>query len=449
MQFLLANAGKKHRTVVLGGRDHLVVPMTMLVPGVLNGSKGPLYYPADETEKSADSWNGIPIVDGHPTDPLTNSPVSARSPGVMESHGLGTVFNARFHKGKLKADGYFDVEKCRRVNPAVLARIENGLATELSTGLYTKNYKAPAGALCNLSKKSYEFVARGHRPDHLAVLTRETGACSLKDGCGVLVNSSPPAADPDRQVPAPAPETTVKKAEMIEFLATNCACWEGKETTLNAFDDDHLDSLVTVTEKALALNEISDAIQTAGYEELQVNAMPAFVKKKIEDDEESEMEEPAPKKGKKGPVGNAGGGAKTAADWYAEAPPEIQAVVRNAKKTMDARKAELVGRLVANAKDDAGKAKAAKVYEKMDADELEELADALPTGNRTFEDDNPFLTSNRHKRPAVYGPSKAERVDNRTRKDGDGDFGDEDDLLIPPTIDYAENSVFDRKKARA
>ena len=40
----------------------------------------------------------------------------------------------------------------------------------------------------NYMGKSYTYIAKNYRPDHLAVLPDNSGACSISDGCGVLVN---------------------------------------------------------------------------------------------------------------------------------------------------------------------------------------------------------------------------------------------------------------------
>ena len=66
----------KVRQAEFNRRPHYVVPMTMLKQGVVNGSKGPLYYPAEEIEKHPDSWNHMPIVLNHPQH--NNLYVSAR-----------------------------------------------------------------------------------------------------------------------------------------------------------------------------------------------------------------------------------------------------------------------------------------------------------------------------------------------------------------------------------
>ena len=153
----------------------------MIVPGVLNGSQGPLFYPLNEISKGTDAWNNMPIVENHPTEG------SARTPDIINEFGMGTVFNAETN-GKLVAEGWFDVEKTRIVNHHLLIKLQQNKPIELSTGLYTTNVAAPKGAVFN--NVAYSAIATEHRPDHLAVLPTSEGACSVKQGCGVNVNEN-------------------------------------------------------------------------------------------------------------------------------------------------------------------------------------------------------------------------------------------------------------------
>jgi hypothetical protein len=163
----------------------------MLVPGVLQGSKGPLLYPADEVRKSPDDWNHIPIVVYHPM--KDGKPVSARSPTILSKYGVGFVFHSRTDsKGVLKGEGWLDVEATRRVDKSVLDSVQLGKPLELSTGLFVDDEPAPEGAIFNDHRGSRKYVgiARNYKPDHLAILPSGKGACSLADGCGVLINEA-------------------------------------------------------------------------------------------------------------------------------------------------------------------------------------------------------------------------------------------------------------------
>lgn len=192
-ELALNGAVGRARKVVVNGRDYLVAPMTLIVPGVLAGSMGPLYYPPEEIARDYQAWNGMPLVRLHPT--RNGSPVSGRQPDVMGTEEMGRVYNARIGTGgRLQAEAWFDVEATRRVDPSILERLAKGDPIELSTGLFTVN--TPERGVHN--GRPYVAVARDYRPDHLAVLPDRTGACSLRDGCGILINEAamPTAADP-------------------------------------------------------------------------------------------------------------------------------------------------------------------------------------------------------------------------------------------------------------
>lgn len=179
MEFVLANAGKVRREK-MHGRDYIVAPLTLIVPGVLNGSQGALYYPPDEVQRFPGMWNGIPMVMGHPSE--EGKHVSARIPRVIEKYAVGTVYNDTFD-GKRRAEGWFDEERVKKVAPRLHRMLLNGDAIEVSTGLFTNNVPAENNASYNGTP--YTHVARDYQPDHLAILIDQRGACSVEDGCGV------------------------------------------------------------------------------------------------------------------------------------------------------------------------------------------------------------------------------------------------------------------------
>jgi hypothetical protein len=164
-----------------GGREIIIAPVSMIVEGVLTGSEGSLFYPADEIKKNPSAWNGMPVTANHPY--IGNKPVSARSPDIEDSHRIGTVFNTTFN-GKLVAEAHIDVENARSKDARILDALENGEPIELSTGLVVDT-ELSSGVF---NGKSYDAIARNYRPDHLAILYGQKGACSIRDGCGVLVN---------------------------------------------------------------------------------------------------------------------------------------------------------------------------------------------------------------------------------------------------------------------
>src|SRR3954463_5996486 len=123
---LTLNARGRTRRVAVGTQDYLVVPVTMIVPGVLPGSNGPLYYPAEEVVKNAQAWNGMPVVVNHPF--LNGQPASARTPEALQGQWIGHVYNA----GASAADPVLRGEAClngaeaNRVDARVVADVEAG-----------------------------------------------------------------------------------------------------------------------------------------------------------------------------------------------------------------------------------------------------------------------------------------------------------------------------------
>ncbi len=188
-----ANRHRAWPTQMLNGREHYVVPVTMIVPGVLSGSRGSLYYSPQEIAANYAAWNGMPLVVYHPI--RNGSPVSARSSEVLNAQGIGIVRRSRIaSNGKLVAEGWFDIERTRRVDRRVLHALQRGDQIELSTGLFTDTIPVRNGS--HHHGKPYTHIATNFTPDHLAILPDQLGACSIKDGCGVGVENSKPKGHP-------------------------------------------------------------------------------------------------------------------------------------------------------------------------------------------------------------------------------------------------------------
>lgn len=168
--------GKHTRNATLHGRGYIVAPVVMLVEGVHNGSQGALYYPPEEMERAAMAWNTKPVVMYHPTSG------SAATVVELENRMVGLVMNTRWDAGKLRAEAWLDAERLQTLAPEVAEALANNQQIEVSTGLY--HDADPTPGMWN--GEVYNFVARNHRPDHLALLPVGVGACNLVDGCGLL-----------------------------------------------------------------------------------------------------------------------------------------------------------------------------------------------------------------------------------------------------------------------
>ncbi len=173
MLYLTANLVGRAKRVTEMGREIIVKPMTLIVPGVPTGSNGPILYPPEEITKDPTAWNGVPLTVYHPF--KDGRPVSAR-----ERPSIGTVRNARADSN-LTAEGWFDVERTGIADARVLRALEMGEPVELSTGLFLDH--EPSSGTHN--GRHYGSIARNFKPDHVAVLPDQVGACSLRDGCGV------------------------------------------------------------------------------------------------------------------------------------------------------------------------------------------------------------------------------------------------------------------------
>lgn len=161
----------------LDGRDHLVVPVIGIVEGVLNGE----LVLRQEFAHHVESWNGRPVTLRHPDE--GGIAVSANSPSSIEVFQIGQLFDAHLDGDRLKADLWIDVGKAQALGPEgldVLTRLEAGTATEVSTGYFRDVDPSPG----EWGGVPYVSVARNIKPDHIAILPDQVGACSLDDGCG-------------------------------------------------------------------------------------------------------------------------------------------------------------------------------------------------------------------------------------------------------------------------
>jgi hypothetical protein len=173
--------GYEIREEVLDGKKHLVVPVVMMVEGVHNGSRGPTLHQASELATDTHLWNGIPVTINHPQKDGQN--ISANSPEVITQSVVGRIFNARYEDG-LKAEAWIDLASISEKSPAALAYIRSGRPLEVSVGVFNDTDYTEG----EWNGETYESIASNYRPDHLALLPEEKGACSWEDGCGIRAN---------------------------------------------------------------------------------------------------------------------------------------------------------------------------------------------------------------------------------------------------------------------
>jgi len=165
-------------------KAHLVVPVVMMVEGVHSGSRGPMLHTMEELGKFPDSWNGRPVIIHHPQ--INGEFVSANRPDIVDKEVIGSVYNTDVDGSKLKAEVWIDEDKLNTLAPAVLESINNGEEMEVSLGMFTEEEDSEG----TWNTEKYETIAHNHRPDHLALLPDQVGACSREDGCGLGANQN-------------------------------------------------------------------------------------------------------------------------------------------------------------------------------------------------------------------------------------------------------------------
>ena len=175
--------GAKLRYEDLEGVQHMVVPMVMLTEGVHSGSQGPILYERKDLGAFSSVWNHKPIVVYHPV--INGNGVSACDPVILNNSRIGLILASEENDGKLRAEAWLNPARVKKVDNRILEKLEKGEMVELSTGLYCDTDDTPG----EFNGKPYKSIARNYRPDHLAILPDQIGACSIADGAGLLRNA--------------------------------------------------------------------------------------------------------------------------------------------------------------------------------------------------------------------------------------------------------------------
>lgn len=219
------------------GKRYLVAPTVALKAGVLNGE----FVPADEVAKYVDAWNGRPVPLGHPKQ--DGQAISANSMDLWDETPA-MFWNAHADGDALKGEIWVDIAKASEVGgqaTQLLQRLRNNEAIDVSTGYFRDLTETPG----THDGKAYSGIARNLRPDHIAILLNETGACSWADGCGVPRINEAKATESASQSFISALVRNVlnslggKKVDrntIIEGLVANAQC-ECTKPQLEALDD--------------------------------------------------------------------------------------------------------------------------------------------------------------------------------------------------------------------
>jgi len=159
----------------LKGKDYLVGPVIMAREIVMNS----LMYKSVELKSSVPHWNGCPAVLGHPMDADGNF-LSANSPDIIEDVGVGFVYNTKLDSQSRLCSELWIEEDSLTTHTALKTAIDEGEVIEVSTGLYY----TPMAGNGTFKNRKYKALACNIKPDHLAILLNDKGACSVEDGAG-------------------------------------------------------------------------------------------------------------------------------------------------------------------------------------------------------------------------------------------------------------------------
>lgn len=169
------------RTALHEGREHIVVPVTALMQGVIHAVNAPTseFVPLSTLSIAPQGWNGRPTVHGHPV--RNGKQVSANDPDILAAHGFGQIFKSRLEGDRLLMEAWVDPIRAAAVGgDKFVARLQSGDPIEVSVGAYVTTEQREG----DYQGKPYKAVWKEIVPDHLAFLPNGTGACSIEMGCG-------------------------------------------------------------------------------------------------------------------------------------------------------------------------------------------------------------------------------------------------------------------------
>lgn len=170
------------RAEMVNGKEHLVVPVVALIEGVIHAVNAdtPEFVPWKCIERIATSFNGKPVTLGHPA--KDGKQCSAALPGIVQSHGIGTIRNARAESTgkKLLMEALIDKTRAKELHPEMFQTLTDGGVVEVSVGAWVVTDELE-GAHKEKPFKAQWLTGSG---DHLAFLPGGRGACSVAMGCG-------------------------------------------------------------------------------------------------------------------------------------------------------------------------------------------------------------------------------------------------------------------------
>jgi len=362
---ITVNFNTNVRTEYIDEVEYIVVPMIMINEGVLNG----LYYPKEEIAKFPEAWNGEPISIKHPEN--NKEHVSCNSPEVLKKYKIGTVFNTKYEDSKLKAEAWLQKNKLEVLAPGLLSRILSNVPTDVSTGVYVE-LKEGSG---EFNGKKYNAIAINYRPDHLAILIDEKGACSWKDGAGIpRINKDNNPTEENNMV-----EKETKKEDVPVFNKEQSAFVS--ELIVNALKE-------------------YDEKKKAEAEELKANAEKEAQEKAEAEKPEVNKEEKVEEKIRFNSID----------DVYEAVPSEIAETLKYAVNKIKEERAEHIEKITANKKNSFTK-------EQLENKPMEELkAISALAVNESYEGKNNLPRANAEEKLASASPSLVDFIKNKNKE---------------------------------
>ncbi|AFJ99246.1 DUF2213 domain-containing protein [Cronobacter sakazakii] len=177
-------------TETIDGDEHIVIRGVVPVVDdvVMNGG----LYPAEEINKSFKTLEGNPMPFGHPK--IGNEHVSATNPRAVNQFHVGAwAENVRKDGDRVVMDMKVNkrIAQSSEKGKRLIERLEdlqansNAEPIHVSTGLLLSREQNSGKS----KGKSYSWVARNMRFDHVAILLDEPGAATPEEGVGIFVNA--------------------------------------------------------------------------------------------------------------------------------------------------------------------------------------------------------------------------------------------------------------------
>lgn len=177
----------------LRNQEHIVVPVTALVEGVIHPASSPEPELATATEfgKRIGQWNGRPVILDHVWE--EGVAVSCNSPDTLEVQQIGVLFNSALDGNRFITEAWINPAFCESVQggPEMLERI-----LRVESGDEEEHIEVSTGCWVELVPHRGTFRGLNYagrwseiRADHLAFLPGGVGACSWRDGCGVRASA--------------------------------------------------------------------------------------------------------------------------------------------------------------------------------------------------------------------------------------------------------------------